>query len=177
MRRGSLVAGVLAAFTAGMNRRRFLLLAPVLALAAHAREATRAPIPLATDLHADGQLSRERRAPIVILFSLPGCPYCEIVRRSHLAPMLADPKASARVIIRQIDVGEDHRVIGFRREHTTHAAIARAHDVRAAPVVAFWDGEGKAVADPLSGMLLPDFYAAYLDQAIETARSSLAARR
>lgn len=162
---------------AGIDRRRFLLLAPALALATLARAATRAPIPLATDLHADGRLSRERRAPIVILFSLPGCPYCEIVRRSHLAPMLADPATSGRVIIRQIDVDADHRVIGFGREPTTHAAIARSHGVRVAPVVAFWDGEGRVLADPLSGMLLPDFYAAYLDDAIETARSRLGARR
>ena len=162
--------------SAGLDRRRFLLLAPALALAAHAGAQTRATIPLATDLQADGRLSRERRAPIVILFSLPGCPYCEIVRRSHLGPMHRDPQQAGRVIIRQIDVGEDHGVTGFRGERTTHAAIARAHGVRAVPVVAFWDGEGTPVADPLAGMLLADFYAAYLDQAIETARSRLGAR-
>ena len=54
--------------------------------------------------------------------------------------------------------------------------IARAHDVRSAPVVAFWDGEGRPVADPLRGMLLPDFYSAYLESALETARARLGAR-
>ncbi len=156
-------------------RRRFLL-ACASAFAGAAFPAPHAAIPLATDLQADGRLSRARREPIVILFSLPGCPYCEIVRRSHLNPMLRDPAQAGRAIIRQIDVGADLRITGFKGERTTHEAIARAHEVRSAPVVAFWDGAGLPVADPLMGMLLADFYAAYLDAALETARSRLATR-
>jgi len=159
-----------------MDRRRFLLLAPAMAFSAGVRADAAAVVPLATDLRADGRLSRRGRIPIVILFSLPGCPYCEIVRRSHLLPMLRDPAQAGRAIIRQIDVGGDLRIAGFQGERTTHEAIARAHDVRSAPVVAFWDGGGLPVADPLKGMLLPDFYSAYLDAALETARSRLAGR-
>lgn len=163
-----------------MGRRRFVAAALVLACAPRWAQAgpepLRTAIVLATDLQADGRLVRSRRAPLVILFSLPGCPYCEIVRRSHLAPMLRDPLRAGRVIIRQIDIGEDHGVKGFRGEPTTHAAIARSHDARSAPVVAFWDGEGRTLAASLQGLLLEDFYSAYLDEAIETARSRLAAR-
>ena len=158
-----------------MDRRRFLVLAPGLA-AALAAAAPQTPLPLAADLQADGRDSRSRRVPIVILFSLPGCPYCEVVRRSHLAPMLRDPRESARAIIRQVDIDSDQSVVGFGGAPTTHEAIARAHGVRSVPVVAFWDGEGRPLADPLNGMLLADFYAAYLDSALESARSRLARR-
>ena len=112
----------------------------------------------------------------MILFSLPGCPYCEIVRRSHLAPMLRDPREAPRAIIRQVDIDSDLSVVGFGGAPMTHEAIARAHGVRSVPVVAFWDGEGRPLADPLKGMLLADFYAAYLDSALESARSRLARR-
>ena len=158
-----------------MKRRRFLVLAPGLA-AALAAAAPQTPLPLATDLQADGRVSRSRRVPIVILFSLPGCPYCEIVRRSHLAPMLRDPRESARAIIRQVDIDSDQSVVGFGGATTTHEAIARANGVRSVPVVAFWDGEGRPLADPLKGMLLADFYAAYLESALESARTRLAGR-
>jgi thioredoxin-related protein len=158
-----------------MERRRFLVLAPGLA-AALAAAAPQTPLPLAADLQADGRDSRSRRVPIVILFSLPGCPYCEVVRRSHLAPMLRDPRESARAIIRQIDIDSDQSVVGFGGAPTTHAAIARAYGVRSAPVVAFLDGEGRPLADALKGLLLPDFYSAYLDSALETARARLAGR-
>lgn len=159
-----------------IDRRHILLALAALGLAWRARASAGSTIPLAADLRADGRLSRARREPIVVLFSLPGCPYCEIVRRSHLLPMLRDPKA-APVIVRQIDVDSDQAVVGFDGKATTHAAIARAHDVRAVPVVAFWDGDGRPLADPLRGMLLPDFYSAYLDSAIESARARLAGRR
>jgi len=162
--------------TFGTGRRRLILALPAMGLAALARAAAESPIPLATNLQADGRLSRERREPIVILFSLPGCPYCEIVRRSHLAPMSRAPGLAGRMIVRQVDVGIEEPVTGFGGERTTHAAIARAHGVRFAPVVAFWDGEGRALAEPIKGMLLPDFYGAYLEDAIASARAKLAAR-
>lgn len=159
-----------------IDRRRVLLALATLGLARAAGASGESSIPLATDLRADGRLSRERREPIVILFSLPGCPYCEAVRRSHLAPMLRAPGSAGRMIVRQVDVGVEEPVTGFGGERTTHAAVARAHGVRFAPVVAFWDAEGRALAEPLKGMLLPDFYGAYLDDAIASARAKLAGR-
>ena len=52
---------------------------------------------------------------------------------------------------------------------TTHGAFATAHGVRLAPVVAFFDGRGRTAAESLTGMLLPDFYAAYLENALDSA--------
>lgn len=157
-----------------LKRRVFLLLAPAAALVAIASDAKVAGLPPASDLRADGRLSRRLKAPIVILFSLPGCPYCEIVRRSHLMPLLRDPQQATRVIIREIDIDGDQAIVGFAGERVTPAQLAKAHGVRAAPVVAFWDGEGKPIADSLSGMLLPDFYSAYLESALDGARRRLA---
>lgn len=159
-----------------MDRRRFLVFVPALAASLAASAAPAGQIPLATDLQADGRDSRRRRVPLVILFSLPGCPYCEVVRRSHLLPMLRDPRQSSRAIFRQVDIDSDQAVVGFDGAPTTHAAIARAYEVRAVPVVAFWDGEGRSLADPLKGMLLPDFYSAYLESALDSARARLAVR-
>lgn len=158
------------------DRRRFLAALAALGLGSGAHASGGSSIPLAADFRADGRLSRERREPIVVLFSLPGCPYCEAVRQSHLAPMLRAPGAAGRMIVRQVDVGVEEPATGFGGERTTHAAIARAHGVRFAPVVAFWDGEGRALADPIKGMLLPDFYGAYLEDAIAAARAKLAGR-
>jgi thioredoxin-related protein len=160
--------------TSRFDRRRFLAVAAALSLPGVVTAAPKPGIPLATDLREDGRLSRSRKAPIVVLFSLPGCPYCEAVRRSHLAPMHADPKQAARVIIRQVDIDGEHGVVGFAGERTTHAHIARKYGMRSVPVVAFWDGNGQEVAAPLKGMLLPDFYGGYLDAALETAQDRLA---
>ncbi len=41
--------------------------------------------------------------------------------------------------------------------------------------MAFWDGEGRPIAEPLKGMLLADFYSAYLESALQAARKRLGA--
>jgi thioredoxin-related protein len=158
-----------------MNRRNLILALSALA-ALPASGAGEAPdLPLARDLRADAVEIRERRIPLVILFSLPGCPYCSEVRRSHLLPMLRDPAWDRRAVLRQVNLRSDAGIIGFDGASITHEALARAHGVRAAPVVAFWDSGGKPIAESLSGMLLPDFYGAYLAIALEAARARLTA--
>jgi thioredoxin-related protein len=157
-----------------MNRRDLLLALPALAASTALRAEVAPDLPLARDLRADALLVRERRIPFLVLFSLAHCPYCSEVRRSHLLPMLRDPAQARRAVIRQVNIGSDERIVGFDGAPTTHDAVARAHGVRAAPVVAFWDAQGRPIADSLSGMLLPDFYSAYLESALESATARLA---
>lgn len=157
-----------------MNRRDALF--ALGALAAWPSEAATASLPPAKDLRADGERARIARVPIVVLFSLPGCPFCEQVRRSHLVPITRDPARAARAIIRQVDVNSSAAAVGFRGESTTHARIADEHGVKMAPVVQFWSARGEALTEPLVGMLLPDFYEAYLEAALESASKAILAR-
>ena len=126
-------------------------------------------MPLARDLRADGEAARRKGIPILVLFNLPGCPYCNVVRRSHLLPMLADPVASKRAILRQVNVGGAQALVDFAGANTAHGEFAQTNGIRLAPVVAFFDGRGRKAADSLTGMLLPDFYAYYLESALEAA--------
>ncbi len=102
-----------------MNRRESL--AALAALAAMPAAGAGPALVLASDLRADGEAARASRVPIVVLFSLPGCPYCEEIRRSHLVPMTKDPRRAGRALVRQVDVNSDRAVVGFRGEATTHA--------------------------------------------------------
>lgn len=157
-----------------MNRRESLVALSALAVSPAVRAAEAPDLPLAKDFRSDSRLARERRVPFLILFSLPRCPYCSEVRRAHLLPMLRDPALASRAIIRQVNLGSDDRIVGFDGKPTTHDAMARFHGVRAAPEVAFWDPQGRQAAEPLKGMLLPDFYASYLEAALATARARVA---
>ena len=56
---------------------------------------------------------------------------------------------------------------------TTAKQWARAHNISVAPTVLFLDRNGRNLASPLRG-LQPDFYGAYLEQAVDTARARLA---
>jgi len=153
-----------------MKRRAALLALGALAAGGAVRAASSpTAIALARDFVDDGRRARLARVPIVVLYSLPGCPYCEEIRRSHLAPMLREPGAAAKVIIRQVDVNGGQSLVGFSGEATTHAGFAATRGVKMAPVVHFLSPVGESTAPPLVGMLLPDFYAAYFDASFEAA--------
>jgi thioredoxin-related protein len=125
----------------------------------------------ATDLHTDGMLAAQQRTPLVILFTLPGCPHCEVVRRSHLLPMQRD--TPTRAIIREIDTQSSARLIGFDGQPTTHELFAKDKQVRLAPTVAFYGANGATLTKSLTGAMLPDFYAHYLDTALDNATARL----
>ena len=156
-----------------MNRRELLLGFPALAMAASLPAAAALPpapdLPLVSDLRADARRVEARRIPLVVLFSLPNCPYCHEVRRSHLLPLARDPGRSAGFLLRQVNIGGAEAAIEFDGASTTHAGIAKVRGIRGAPEVVFWDARGRPAAEPLRGMLLPDFYSAYLEEALETA--------
>ena len=130
-------------------------------------------LPYARDLEADAEEAGRRRVPLLILYSLPACPFCNEVRRSHLAPMVADPAQAKRAIIRQVDVNGTQPARGFDGRASTHGRIAAEGKVTFAPVVAFYGPGGRDLGEPLKGMLLRDFYAAYLEEAIAKATADL----
>jgi len=153
-----------------MKRRDAILAMGALAMGQAVRAAPpQIALPLARDFGEDGRRARQARIPIVVLYSLPGCPYCEEIRRAHLGPLLREPGAAARLIIRQVDVNGGQALVDFSGESSTHGRHAGRRGVRMAPVVHFLSPTGEPIAPPLVGMLLPDCYAAYLDASLEAA--------
>lgn len=137
--------------------------------------ASAAPISLhpARDLLADAELSKTNHQPIVVLVSLPGCPHCELVRRSYLLPLPSESASSGAPIIRQIELKGENQMIDFAGKKITHAEFSRRFQVRLVPVVFFFGPNGKHLAEPLVGSMIPDFYGAYFDAALLKARAQL----
>ncbi|AMR80163.1 thioredoxin fold domain-containing protein [Cupriavidus nantongensis] len=134
--------------------------------------ASPAHLPPATDLAAHGADAARRGEPLVVLVSMPGCGYCDAVRRNYLGPQAA----AGEIAVRELDMTADTPLRDADGNPTTARAWARAHQVRVAPTVLFLDRHGRAAAGPLRGMQ-PDFYGAYLEQALAQARAAVAARK
>ena len=58
------------------------------ALRTGAARASAAALPASHSLAQELALAQKLRQPLVVMVSLHGCPFCEVVRSSHLAPML-----------------------------------------------------------------------------------------
>jgi hypothetical protein len=79
-------------------------------------------------------------------------------------------------MIRQVNQDSDVALTDFRGKKVTQASFASAKKINLVPVVAFYGPNGKALADPLVGSGLPDFYQSYLEDAIAKSKSALKAR-
>ena len=139
------------------------LAAPSLVFAAD----TALPVPPSLPLAA--QVAAAKGEPLVLLISLPGCPYCEMVRRSYLLPMRAEGLQAWQLNI------TDRRasLTGFDGKPVSPEVQAGLWKATFTPTVLFLGPQGQMLAPPLVGIAVPDFYGAYLDERLATARKAL----
>ena len=118
---------------------------------------------------------RKRRVPLLVLFSTPGCPFCVEVRRSYLAPRVAEQAKlpSPTLLIREVDITSRAPLVDLQGRRTTQAEFAARVNVRMVPVVALFDDRTQLLGDPLVGIDRAGFYEAYLARAIEAAERRL----
>lgn len=130
-------------------------------------------IPYATDLSQEAETAKTRQIPILILFTVHNCAYCERVRQEFLLPMRRNPDYADKVLFLQVEQRSARKLVDFSGKPTTHAHFTRQNRVQLAPTVKLFDANGNSLADPLVGLSTPDFYGAYLDRAIDEARGKI----
>lgn len=125
------------------------------------------------DLRSDGELASARGKPVVILFSFPGCVYCQVVRQNYLFPLVRDLPERQQPVIREIEINGSASFVGFQGEQISHQVFAQQYKVRVAPTVLFLDGAGALLAPPIIGGDTAGLYGGYLDNAFAEAAEKL----
>ena len=125
-------------------------------------------LPTARDLRASVARAAARGEPLVLLFSLPDCPYCEAVRASTYRWLLRDGRA-----VEQLEMRDDAALRDFAGDATNGAALARRLHVTLAPTVLFVGPGGRELAPRLVGAGVPDYYGGEVDDALRQARQAL----
>ncbi len=72
-----------------------------------------------------------------------------------------------RALFRQIEIDQPLPIVDFDGRATTHRALAARYGHSFTPTVLVVGGSGKIIGGPVVGLLTPDFYAAYLERAID----------
>ena len=154
-----------------MGRRQFSrAVAAVVAVTAGLAHAKDTALPVPASLPMVAHSAKTQGQPLVLLISLPGCVYCELVRRSYLMPLLPDVGLQAW----QLNISNDSTaLIGFDGKSTTAAAQTKAWKATFTPTVLFLGSQGQELAERLVGIAVPDFYNGYLEQRLATARKAL----
>lgn len=147
-------------------------LATVLVAVVAAAPAAAADTPgLLANWQQDSALAASARHPLILFFTLPGCRFCEDVRRRYMAPLVRDGE-----IVREVVLDSARPVTGFAGA-ATHQAVASKFGVRFAPVVLVVDARGKPLAEPVVGGDVAGLYGGYLDKALDQARQALAGQQ
>lgn len=130
-------------------------------------------IPQASDFRALQQEMQRKGLPLLLAFRADYCGFCRKLETEHLEPMLRSGQYDSRILIRRFDMGSDQTVIDFNGDKINADEFAEQHQASLTPTLLFLDAEGKEVAERLLGYNSPDFYGAYLEQAISTAQQAV----
>lgn len=154
-----------------ISRRQFSkVLATSCALPAAWAHAKDTALPVPTSLPQTARRAEAKGQPLVLLISLPGCVYCELVRRSYLMPLLPEDGLQAF----QLDVtNRSTPLVGFDGKPTNAANQAKAWNATFTPTVLFLGSKGQELAERLVGIAVPDFFGAFLTERLATARKAL----
>lgn len=129
-----------------------------------------AALPTTHSLPQAALAAAAKGAPLVVMTTLKGCPYCDVVRGHYLGPMLRDGLLQAI----QIDMRDNASALEtFGGKSTTPAAQVKAWNAKLAPTVLFLGPSGEELAERLVGMAVPDMYGSYLEMRLEQAARRL----
>ncbi len=146
--------------------------AMVTALAVHTAGA--AGVPLAGNLHEDGQQAERDCKPLLLEFSADSCSYCQLLEEEVLNPTLLDRGYDRRVLMRKVMIdGADHLTDFDGRDTINTRQLARRYKVKVTPTLIFVDSRGEELAKRMVGVTTLDFYGAYLDVALDRSREKL----
>lgn len=127
-------------------------------------------LPVPASLPQAARAAAARGEPLVVMVTLRGCAFCDVVRRHHLLPMLRRGEVHAV----QVDMLDRATPLeGFDGRRITGYELARAWRLSVAPTLLFLDAGGRELAERLEGMGLAEFYGPYLEERLRQARQRL----
>ncbi len=132
-------------------------------------------VPEPADLRLEATEARNRNLPILVMFGSDDCPYCELLEREFLRPMIYSGHYENQILIRRLHMNQS-LVTDFNGQPITGRELAERFDVKFTPTIVFLDAEGRQVANKMVGVTTPEFYGGYLDEAITTALNQVRAQ-
>lgn len=151
-----------------MKRR--AVLAAWLASAVSIAQPRETPLPTPASLQAAALLAQIKGEPLVLLVSVAGCPWCELLRRNYLAPMRLEGLQAFQIKVNDRITA----VADFKALVSTGADIADAYQAKLTPSVLFLNAQGVEIAPRIAGVASADLLGTQLDSALRLARERLA---
>lgn len=135
----------------------------------------KATLPSTASLRLSAAHAAQQGQPLVVMTSIPSCPYCDLVRNAYLGPMTRAGEVAAV----QLNIMDRNSALEdfSNTSTTTPRAWSQAFKAKLAPTVFFFGPNGEELAERLVGVAVPELYGDYLQARLTQSRQKLAARR
>lgn len=128
------------------------------------------PLPTPASLQTAGAAAKDLGQPLVLLVSLPGCPWCELLRRNYLAPMRGEGLQAFQIMVND----RARAVRDFKGAPSTGADVAQSYGAKLTPTLLFLNAAGQEIAPRVEGVASADLIGAQLQASLQTARQRIA---
>ena len=121
------------------------------------------------NIQKESQLAKEKKLPLLILFSMTHCPYCVLIKENFLIPMLISGDYTNKILIREINIEENIEIRGLSGKIQASTQFAGNMGVSMYPTMIFVDSQGCRLADSIVGINTPSLFGGRIDDAIDEA--------
>ncbi len=126
------------------------------------------PLPPVRNLQQSVRQAVAKDQPLIVMFSLPSCPFCEKLRRTQYQFLAKDG-----YLVQQIEITDRTPVIGFDGKPTSGVRLAKQFGINLAPTVLFFGTGGKEIGERITGAPTADFYGAFIDRALKESAKAI----
>lgn len=126
-------------------------------------------LPTPTSLREAATQAQNQGEPLVLLVGLPGCVWCELLRRNYLTPLRSEGVHAYQITVNDRQLA----VANFQGQPSHGAAIANAFSVKYTPTLLFFNAEGEEIARRIQGVGSVDLLGAVIDARLVIARQKL----
>jgi thioredoxin-related protein len=132
-----------------------------------------AVVPVTHDLAREAADARRDNVPVLLVFAQDHCDYCERLDRDVMNPNYASGAFAGRVHVRRVMIDSFQTTRDFDGRPLDQDALRSRFKVYVTPTVMLFDAKGNELAPRITGIENAEFYGAYLDIAIDDARTRL----
>ncbi|MBE8190115.1 MAG: thioredoxin fold domain-containing protein [Candidatus Thioglobus sp.] len=112
----------------------------------------------AKDFFTDAKQAAAQKIPILVMFSAPDCPYCELVKSEVIEPMSELKEYKNKVILRHILYSSLAEIIDFSGENSTHEQFSFKYVTNFYPTLLLFDDYGTVLGRKIGVVLIEEYW-------------------
>jgi len=120
-----------------------------------------------SDFHALSLKMKEKSLGLVLMLHAEDCPYCALMEKEILSPMIKSGDYDDRVFIRKLQIDDARDVKDFDGKVVEPSDISKRYEATLTPTLIFLDYQGNLKAETMVGIGVIDYVGVYIDAEID----------